>query len=303
MQRAPLKNALCSVIAIPVTPFEADGQVDFAAYRRLVGRLVDAGISVVTPNGNTSEFYALSPDECRPAVEATIVGAAGRALVIPGVGFDVATAIDLGRFARQAGAVAIMVHQPIHPYRSADGWIAYHQAIASALPDLGIVPYVRDPLVTATMLEHLADTCPNLVGVKYAVPDALHFTGIVHTLGAERISWICGLAEGWAPFFWLGGARGFTSGLANVRPALALQMLCALEAGDYVGAMGVWEQIKPFEDLRARRANANNVPVVKEALAQMGLCGRTVRPPISELPEPERSEVEAILAAWDAAEP
>jgi 4-hydroxy-tetrahydrodipicolinate synthase len=57
--------------------------------------------------------------------------------------------------------------------------------------------------------------------------------------------------------------------------------------------------MKPFEDLRARRDNANNVSVVKEALAQLGICARTVRPPISELADGERAEVAAILAAWD----
>jgi 4-hydroxy-tetrahydrodipicolinate synthase len=41
--------------------------------------------------------------------------------------------------------------------------------------------------------------------------------------------------------------------------------------------------------------------VVKEALAQLGLCRRTVRPPISEVSAAERDEVAAILA--DLVEP
>jgi dihydrodipicolinate synthase/N-acetylneuraminate lyase len=44
-----------------------------------------------------------------------------------------------------------------------------------------------------------------------------------------------------------------------------------------------------------------NVSVVKEALTQLGLARRTVRPPISELSAAERDEVAAILA--DLAEP
>ena len=48
-------------------------------------------------------------------------------------------------------------------------------------------------------------------------------------------------------------------------------------------------------ELRARRDNANNVSAVKEAMAQLGLCERTVRPPISELPNGEREEVREIL--------
>jgi 4-hydroxy-tetrahydrodipicolinate synthase len=296
-----MQAALRSVVAITVTPFAPDGRVDFAAYRGLVERLAESDVAAITANGNTSEFYALSPDECRGAVEATVAGAARRALVLAGVGFDVATAIEMGRFAEHAGAQAIMVHQPIHPYQSAEGWLAYHQAIADALPRMGVVPYVRDAAVSGALLRRLAERCPNLVGVKYAVANPLQFAGVVQAAGAERLAWVCGLAESWAPFFWVGGARGFTSGLVNVRPALSLRMLAALRASDYAGAMAVWALVKPFEDLRARGNNANNVPAVKAALAQLGLCNAAVRPPITELPEPEADEVRAIVRGWGGA--
>ncbi len=115
---------------------------------------------------------------------------------------------------------------------------------------------------------------PNVVGVKYAVGDVVRFAALVETFRAGDVAWVCGLAEPWAPFFWVAGATGFTSGLANVDPALSLEMLRCLRDGDYDGAMGVWRSVKPFEDLRARRNSANNVPVVKEALAQLGLCDR-----------------------------
>jgi 4-hydroxy-tetrahydrodipicolinate synthase len=75
-------------------------------------------------------------------------------------------------------------------------------------------------------------------------------------------------------------------------------MLDALRAGDYPAAMKVWEQIRRFEELRAEQGNANNVTVVKEALAALGLCRRDVRPPSRPLPEDERAEVAAIAAGW-----
>ena len=90
-------------------------------------------------------------------------------------------------------------------------------------------------------------------------------------------------------------AVGFTSGLVNVETTYSFEMLRSLRAADYSMAMDVWRRVKPFEDLRARRNAANNVPVVKEALAQLGICRRTVRPTISEVPEIERAEVAALL--------
>lgn len=299
MQFQEMIEALCTVVAIPVTPFVRRGttiQADFQAYAYLLDKMVSAGISAVTPNGNTGEFYSLTQAEMRHALEATVAGARGRALILAGVGFDTATAIEMAKFAASQGAQAIMVHQPVHPYRSDEGWVAYHQAIAEAVPHLGIVPYVRDGSIGASALRRLAEVCPSLVGVKYAVSNPPLFAELVQAVGRDRLAWICGIAESWAPFFAVAGARGFTSGLVNVAPALSLAMQHALTQGDYATAMQIWHQIKPFEDLRARRNNGNNVSAVKEAMAQLGLCEATVRPPISELADSERAEVTQILA-------
>lgn len=299
-----LIDALCTVVAIPVTPFVRRGSTiyaDFQAYAYLLDKMVSAGIRAVTPNGNTGEFYSLTQAEMRHALEATVAGANRRALILAGVGFDTATAIEMAEFAAKQGAHAVMVHQPVHPYRSDEGWVAYHKAIADAVPHLGIVPYVRDASIGGSALRRLAEECPSLVGVKYAVGNPPLFAEIVQVVGRDRLAWICGIAESWAPFFWVGGARGFTSGLVNVAPALSLAMQQALDQGDYSTAMQIWHQIKPFEDLRARRNNGNNVSAVKEAMAQLGLCEATVRPPISELADNERAEVRQILHQLDGA--
>lgn len=298
MEYHELRDRLGTVVAIPVTPFvqsESTIHADFQAYAHLVDRMVSGGITVVTPNGNTSEFYSLTPQEMRQSVEATVAGAAGRAIILAGVGFDVATAIEMAQFAAGQGAQAIMVHQPVHPYRSDEGWIAYHQAIADAVPELGIVPYVRDSAIGVTAIGGLLKRCPNFVGIKYAVGNPPLFAHIVQQFGKDRLAWICGIAESWAPFYFVAGACGFTSGLVNVTTTLSLEMQESLLMGNYDNAMRIWQKIKPFEDLRARRNNSNNVSAVKEAMAQLGLCQRTVRPPISELSESEQAEVREIL--------
>ena len=55
-----LRQALATVVAVPVTPLHADGTPDWDTYAALTGRLIDGGITVITPNGNTGEFYAVS---------------------------------------------------------------------------------------------------------------------------------------------------------------------------------------------------------------------------------------------------
>ncbi|MFD4033202.1 dihydrodipicolinate synthase family protein [Streptomyces sp. NPDC058637] len=298
MDLSPLKAALADVVAIPVTPFAEDGSIDTTVHRALLRRLLDGGVRIVTPNGNTGEFYALTPDERRTVTELTIDEAGGRATVLVGVGHDVPTAVAAAEHAREAGAEMVMVHQPVHPYVSQDGWVDYHRAIAEAVPELGVVPYIRNPLLAGERLAELADDCPNVIGVKYAVPDAARFGAFARDAGLERFVWVAGLAELYAPSYFATGATGFTSGLVNVAPGVSLTMLEALRAGDYAAAMKVWEQIRRFEELRADRQSANNVTVVKEALASLGLCRREVRAPSRILPEAQRAEVANQVAGW-----
>ena len=292
---------LDTVVAIPVTPFAPDGNVDWDAHAALIGRLVVHGISTVTVNGNTGEFYALTPAEARRAVEsavAAVAAAGGGAEVMVGVGLDLPGATAAARHAAGAGAAALMIHQPVHPYRSAEGWIDYHRAIADAAPGLGVVLYIRDERIGGAEIRTLADRCPNLIGVKYAVPDPVRFASVAREARSDRLGWVAGLAELSAPGYWAAGATGFTSGLVNVVPELSLALLFALKDGDYPEAMRIWESARGFEELRAADAAADNVSVVKEALAQLGLCDRAVRPPSRLLPDPVRARIAESIADW-----
>lgn len=109
------RAALADVVAIPVTPFAEDGTVDPATYRALLRRLLDGGITTLTPNGNTGEFYALDPAERRLVTELTIEETGERADILVGVGHDVPTAVASARHARDLGASMVMCTSPSTP--------------------------------------------------------------------------------------------------------------------------------------------------------------------------------------------
>lgn len=295
-----LKNILATVVGITITPFSEDNSIDEAAYAALVQRCVDAGITTLTPNGNTSEFYSLSPIERIQSVEITR-RAAPEAIIIAGVGLDSHTAAQEALTYQEMGVDAVMLHQPIHPFWSTEGWISAHRELAVAVPGMPIIPYIRSSKISATVIQNLLAEVPEVIAIKYAIGDPVAFAEAVSLVPDGRVTWICGLAEMWAPFFAVAGAEGFTSGLVSVDPQRSLRMLDALKRKDYATAMREQEEIADFEGLRARNNSEMNVTAVKEALGQLGLCRPDVRAPLSRLSNDDRSLVSDILQRWTVA--
>jgi 4-hydroxy-tetrahydrodipicolinate synthase len=288
--------ALAQISAIPVTPFLPDGAVDEASLQTVVARIVEAGLDLIVACGNTGEYFSLSPDEAERVTAATIE-AAGSATTLVGVGGNLPTALQQVRRAIDRGAAGAMIHFPSDPYISDAGLIRYYETLVDAT-DGTVVLYVRGRGLSAAVLDRLIAN-EKVAAVKYAIPDVIGFANFAQRYG-EEVTLLCGLAEMWAPFFWLAGARGFTSGLVNVAPELSLAMLAALRADDFAAAMDVWRKVKPFEEMRAREVNGLNVPVVKEALALRGfLDDGSVRPPIAALSDEQRDELARIMAGWE----
>ena len=301
MQFGSLTKALKDVVAIPVTPYR-DGEIDVDTFQSLVRRLVDNGLNVVTPNGNTSEFYALDGQERQTLIRAAVAAVNGEAQVLVGIGLDRKTAVADAELAQTEGAQLAMIHQPVHPHITPEGWLDYHESIANALPEMGFVPYIRNGYVTGELLRRLGERCPNIIGIKYALPDAAAFAEVREEAGPDRFAWLAGLAEPYALSYAAHGADGFTSGLANVNPRLSLNLRDLLRARDFNSADVLLRRIAPFERMRSVGNSGNNVSVVKEALCQLGLCDRAIRPPSRVLAEPERETVAGILQQWHEAE-
>jgi len=291
-----IKEKIKGINAINVTPFDTNLEIDWSALKDNITFLLDRGLEAIYPCGNTGEFYALSIDEAKEVTRFVTDFVAKRSLVIAGVGYDVKTACELARNAEACGADGIMIHQPVHPYLLPAGLIEYYKQIAAST-SLPVLLYARSEQISLEVLQETAKL-PNVIGVKYAYNNLPAFTKAVQGV-KEDIVWICGTAEMWAPYYYAAGASGFTSGLVNVETVRSFKMLDALREGNYPEAMAIWEEVVPFEDLRAKYNTGNNVTVVKEAMYQLGLIPTSaVRPPISALNESEVKQVGDLLKAW-----
>jgi len=290
-----LAKRLRTVHAINVTPFREDRGVDYDLLERNVEFLIASGLDVIVPCGNTGEFYALSVEEARAVTRFVVERVGGRTAVLAGIGYDLGTAREMALAAQEAGADAVMVHQPVHPYLMTEGLIRYYAGIARSV-EIGVVLYARHEAIDGEVLSRVAGI-ENVLAIKYAINDLPRFADLVQTVEAPVV-WVCGTAEMWAPFFFAAGAEGFTSGLANIAPEMSLAMLDGLRRGDAEAVRAVWRRVAPLERLRARNHNANNVSVIKEGMNLAGLPAGLVREPLGELDEADRRELIQILRSW-----
>ncbi len=294
---ADIRAALKGISGVPATPFDARDQVAPAPLKALIRRLADAGIDNIVAAGNTGEFYALELQEALSVTAQVAQANEGRSALTAGVGRSLKEAIVLARAAEKEGADALMIHQPPDPFASAQGMVEYNHAVAGATK-LPVILYVRRDIFSDDEFARLLDH-PNIIGMKYAFPDAPKLAERIRACRPLGKVAVCGLAEPWAAPFQAVGAQGFTSGLVNVLPELSIEVRDALQRGDYETARRACERIAPFEAMRARHGNGWTVTGVKQAMRAMGHAVGLARPPATpELPAPFARRVEALLAEW-----
>ncbi len=229
-----------------VTPFR-DGNVDEAAFRRLVDWQIEAGSSALVPCGTTGESATLSYDEHYRIIELCIEVADGRVPVIAGCGSnDTATAVRHMAFSKAAGAAAALVVAPYYNRPNQDGIYAHYAHLAET-SDLPIIVYnVPGRTITDIQPETLARLAkiPSIVGIKDA-------SGIVARVTAHRLG--CGPDflqlsgnDEMALGFNASGGQGCISVTANVAPRLCAEFQAASLSGDTALAHRLNEKLFPL---------------------------------------------------------
>ena len=299
MANEAIRQRLRSVQLVPLTAFDTAGQLALQPMETQTRRLLEAGVRVFIPCAGSSEFHTLSADEIEAAVAMTKSVVGDNATIVVPVGLQLQHAVDVGTRALAAGADAMLVMPLINPYLADAGARDYYTRLMDALGCPTIL-YKKACIPSDDLLLELADH-PNLVGVKYSINDT---SNIQRVIAADngRIDWYCGNAERYAPYFFLAGSTGYTSGAGNICPRLTLAMFHALSAGDYPKAMRLQATINPIEHYRARDENSYNISFLKYAITHCGLDFGQPRPPYRQLTSEEKNEIDAMLEPILAAE-
>lgn len=265
-----------------VTPLTEKG-IDYDRFGRLIDWQIDAGINAIVAVGTTGEGSTLTDEEHREAIRFCVERVAGRVPVIAGTGSnDVAYAIDLTRFACEAGADAMLLVTPYYNKATQKGLITSFTAIADASTKPCIlynVPSRTGCNLLPETLSVLADH-ENIVAVKEASGNISQIAKAA-ALCRDRIDFYSGNDDQIVPVLSLGG-KGVISVLSNIMPAETVEICNRYFRGDTAGAADLQLELLPLID--ALFCEVNPIPV-KAACAAMGFCENYLRLPLTPMEE------------------
>lgn len=275
-----------------VTPFR-NGEIDWAAFDRLVEWQIEQGTHALVPCGTTGESPTLSHDEHMAIVERCVAVVKKRVPVIAGTGSNATSeAIDLTRHAKEAGADAALIVTPYYNKPSQEGMYQHFKAIHDAVP-LPIVLYnIPGRCVIDMNLDTMARLAalPNIVGVKDATGDLERPPLLRQRVGGD----FCQLAgnDGSAPGFLAQGGHGCISVASNIVPAESARMQEAWIKGDLATFTAIRDLLTPLWS--AIFCETNPSPT-KYALSRLGLCTDEVRLPLIKASDNARKIIDAAM--------
>jgi 4-hydroxy-tetrahydrodipicolinate synthase len=277
-----------------ITPF-ANGAVDEDAFCRLVDWQIGEGTNGLVPVGTTGETPTLSHDEHKRVVELCIKTAKGRVPIIAGAGSNSTDeAIDLTKFAKSAGADAVLHSTGYYNKPTQEGLYLHFKAISDAV-DLPIIVYNVPPRTVVDILPATLariSTLKNVAGVKDASAKVDRMSQ--HRLLIKKpFSYLSG-EDATALGFNAHGGNGCISVTANVAPRLCAEFQNATLAGNYKRALEIQDILMPLHD--ALFVETNPAPV-KYAAFRLGLIeSPECRLPLAPLMESTKKALDAALA-------
>ena len=281
-----------SIVAL-VTPMLEDGSIDYPHLRTLIDWHISQGTDCIGVVGTTGESPTVSVEEHCEIIRVSVEQSAGRVPVMAGCGANsTAEAIELARFARQVGADCQLQVVPYYNKPTQEGQYLHFRSIAEAV-DLPMVLY-NVPGRTVADLQH--DTVMRLaqvdgiIGIKEATGNIERAQWLIHDAPAGFS--IYSGDDGSAVALMLCGGQGNVSVTANVAPKLMHELCVAAIAGQAREAMAIQNRLLNLH--KHLFTEANPIPV-KWAAARMGLCGGTMRLPMTPLSSHLQPVLEDVL--------
>lgn len=276
-----------------ITPFK-NGEIDWAAFDKLVEWQIESGTHGLVPCGTTGESPTLTHDEHHAVVKRCIEIVAGRIPVIAGTGSNATReAISLTQHAQKDGANGALIVTPYYNKPSQDGLYAHYKAIHDATD----IPVIIYNIPGRSVIDMSVDTMsklaelPRIVGVKDATGDLGRPLLMRNRLGND----FCQLSgnDDTATGFLAQGGHGCISVTSNVAPSLCAQMQNAWTEGDLESMAAARDKLAPLH--KALFCETSPGPV-KYAASTLGFGTDEVRLPLVPASTSARKAVDEALA-------
>ena len=288
------ENPFGQVLVALITPFTADGEVDWAAVEKHIDDVINAGADGIVVTGTTGETSTLTDPEKIKLVEVGKAVAGNRAKIITGGGAnETAHAMQLAKQSEKAGADGNMIVTPYYNKPTQAGVLTHFRMIADAT-DLPVILYdipgrTGIPIAYETIIR--AAKHPNILAVKDAKGD---FSEVSRVLNQTDLMYFSGDDANVLPHLAI-GATGLIGVTANIAPTPYRLMIDAVNAGDLAAATAAHRMLEPL--VRATMTHVPGTVAAKYILHGLGRIGSPrVRLPLVGPEEWEAAMIEDEIA-------
>ena len=276
-----------------VTPFQADGSVDFGKLRELVNWHLAQGTDGIVALGTTGESSTMSHEEDDEVARCIIETVNGKIPVIVGAGSNCTqTQLEKSRKYHDLGADGLLLITPYYNKANDEGMYRHFATVADAV-DTPVILYnvpgrtgcAISPACCARLAKH-----PNIAGIKEASGN-ISYTAKIARLLSDDFCMFSGNDDMIVPVMSLGGC-GVISVWANICPKECHDLVAAFAAGDVATARAM--QLRYLELINALFCEVNPIPI-KEAMNQLGMNVGGYRLPLCEISDTGRETVRRAL--------
>lgn len=283
-------NALHGAGVALVTPFSTDGSIDYRGLEKLIEHQIQGGMDYLVSLGTTGETATLSAEEKQEIWRFTTEKVAGRVPLVAGIGGNNTAEIvaQVNNF-DHPGYVAILSVSPYYNKPTQEGIFQHYKAVAEAarLPIiLYNVPGRTGSNMTAETTVRLAKEVDNIIAVKEASANFDQFSKIMRDKPADFLL-ISGDDPVTLPMMAL-GAVGVISVVGNAFPAEVAELTRLCAAGDFAEARPLHARLIRMIELCFVDGNPAGA---KYALNLLGICGDTLRLPLTPVREETAREL------------
>ena len=280
-----------------VTPFNADGSVNYAAGADFADWLLANGSDGLVVEGSTGEAATMDMDEKIKFMQTIVARVNGRAKIVAGAGTNcTASTIDLVKKMEACGVDGVLVVGPYYNKPTQEGYYQHFAAVAKAtkLPIIVYnVPGRTGGNIAPETVARLAADFSNIVAIKEAAGNVAQTAELYRVL-PEDFSIYSGDDGLILPFMSV-GACGLISVLANVNGNLLQQLMQAYSEGRVKDAADLNKVMVPLA--KAMFIESNPIPIKAAVTKVTGIEAGAPRLPLTPISAAAEDKLDAALKA------